>query len=75
MSALPPGEGRTPRWGLRTLAFLVLAAVSIIGPEQLRERGVQYFNLLGFLGLVVGLVGAGVCTARGIRAYLDTRRG
>ena len=75
MSLQPPAGGGTPRWGLRTLAFLVLAAVSILGPEQLRERGVQVFNLLGFLGLVVGLVGAGVCSVRGIRSYFDTRRG
>jgi hypothetical protein len=62
-----------PRWGLRTLAFLALAAASIVLPQQARERGVEVLNLVGFLGLIAGLIGAGVCTVRGIQALLAAR--
>jgi hypothetical protein len=57
------------RWGLRTLAFLGLAAASIILSNYLRMVGNDNFALLTFIGTVVGLVGATVCSIRGLRSW------
>ena len=57
------------RWGLRTLAFLGLAAGSIILSNWMRMTGNTDVILLTFIGTVVGLVGAAVCTVRGFRAW------
>jgi hypothetical protein len=68
----PPSAGtkrRPKRWGLRTLAFLVLAAGSIILSNYMRLSGNTDVILLPSIGIVVGLVGAAVCTVRGIRAW------
>lgn len=64
MNDEPRRSGRR-RWGLRTLAFLVLAAASLLFYNQLREHGLA---LLTTMGLLVGLVGAAVCTVRGVRS-------
>ena len=71
-SRRPPSGGhkrRRKRWGLRTLAFLVLAAGSVILSNYMRLSGNTDLILLPSLGLVVGLIGAAVCTIRGIRAW------
>jgi hypothetical protein len=60
---------RPKRWGLRALAFLTLAAASIIASNALSLDGKNEFALLTFIGTVVGLVGATVCSIRGIRAW------
>jgi hypothetical protein len=57
------------RWGLRTLAFLGLAAGSIILSNWMRMTGNTDVILLTFIGTVVGLVGAAVCTVKGFRAW------
>ena len=57
------------RWGLRTLAFLGLAAGSIILSNWMRMTGNTDVILLTFVGTVTGLAGAVVCTIRGIRAW------
>jgi hypothetical protein len=57
------------RWGLRSLAFLGLAAGSIILSNWMRMTGNTDVILLTFIGTVVGLVGAAVCTVRGLRAW------
>jgi hypothetical protein len=62
----PPGQRR---WGLRTLAYLVLAAGSIILSNWMRMTGNVEVILLPFIGTVVGLVGATYCTIRGLRAW------
>jgi hypothetical protein len=72
-----PRTKRGPRWGVRTLLFLVLAFVAIF-TAQAMDR-----NTVGTLGsLVLGLGGAAYCSVRGIRAararglygLLDRRR-
>ena len=57
------------RWGVRTLLFLGLAAGSIILSNWMRLTGNDDVILLPFLGLVTGLVGATICTVRGLRAW------
>ena len=65
-SARAPGE---KRWGLRTLAYLALAAACLMGRNLMYSSGNTDFVLLPFLGIVVGLVGAAVCSVRGLRAW------
>jgi len=57
------------RWGVRSLLFLGLAAGSIIVSNWMRTTGNTEVILLTFIGTVVGLVGAAVCTVKGIRAW------
>ena len=57
------------RWGVRSLLFLGLAAASIVLSNWMRMTGNTDVILLTFIGTVVGLVGAAVCTVRGIRAW------
>jgi hypothetical protein len=57
------------RWGVRSLLYLALAAASIILSNWMRMTGNTDVILLTFIGTVVGLVGATVCTIRGIRAW------
>jgi hypothetical protein len=57
------------RWGVRSLLFLGLAAASIILSNWMRMTGNTDVILLTFIGTVVGLVGAIVCTVRGLRAW------
>jgi hypothetical protein len=59
---------RRQRWGTRTLWFLGLAAGSIILSNWMRMTGNTDVILLTFIGTVVGLVGAAVCTVKGLRA-------
>ena len=62
-----PQQPKSKRWGIRTLAFLALAAASVIGSQVLAAYKNDDFVLLTFAGLVVGLVGAGVCSYRGVK--------
>jgi hypothetical protein len=57
------------RWGIRSLWFLGLAAASIILSNWMRMTGNTDVILLTFIGTVVGVVGAAVCTIRGLRAW------
>ena len=57
------------RWGVRSLWFLGLAAASIILSNWMRMTGNTDVILLTFIGTVVGLAGATVCTIRGFRAW------
>ena len=57
------------RWGVRSLLFLGLAAASIILSNWMRMTGNTDVILLTFIGTVVGLAGAVVCTVRGLRAW------
>ena len=57
------------RWGVRSLLFLGLAAVSIITSNWMRMTGNTDVILLTFIGTVVGLAGATVCTVRAFRAW------
>jgi hypothetical protein len=57
------------RWGIRTLLFLGLAAGSIILSNWMRMTGNTDVILLTFIGTVVGLVGAAVCTVKGFQAW------
>lgn len=76
MTAGSPRRTADKRWGLRTLAFLSLAAGSILAANVLTatdEAGVNDYVLLTFTGTVVGLVGAAVCSIRGLRAWKGFR--
>jgi hypothetical protein len=57
------------RWGIRTLWFLGLAVASIIVSNWMRMTGNTDVILLTFIGTVVGLAGAAVCTVKGLRAW------
>jgi hypothetical protein len=48
--------------------FLGIAAASIMISNFLHAKGNDSFVLLTFIGTVVGLVGATVCSVRGIQA-------
>ena len=64
-----PPRPREKRWGLRTLGFLVLAAASLLVRNLMYSSGNTDLVLLTFIGLMVGLVGAAVCSVRGLRAW------
>jgi hypothetical protein len=64
-----PTRPRQKRWGLRTLGFLVLAAASLLVRNLMYSSGNTDLVLLTFIGLMVGLVGAAVCSVRGLRAW------
>ena len=57
------------RWGVRMLLYPGLAAVSIVLSNWTRMTGNTDVILLTFIGTVVGLAGATVCTIRGLRAW------
>jgi hypothetical protein len=59
------GRPKRKRWGLRTLAFLSLAFVSILVSNALSATGRDLPIL--FLVTLVGLIGAGYCSYRGLR--------
>lgn len=60
---------RTRRWGLRTLAWLVLALGSVLAANAFYARDVTDFVLATFAGTVLGLVGAAYCSIRGLQAW------
>jgi hypothetical protein len=62
-------SARPKRWGLRTLAWLTLAAASVVSGELLRAAGQAGLVPLTFVGTCAALVGAAVCSVRGIRAF------
>lgn len=51
------------RWGLRTLGFLAIALASVLTSSL---SGGNY-ALLTSLGIIVGFVGAGYCSYRGLK--------
>jgi hypothetical protein len=63
------GQVGQKRWGVRLLLFLGLAAASIVLSNWMRMTGNTDVILLTFIGTVVGLAGATVCTVRGYRAW------
>lgn len=60
-----PTDQRPPRWGVRTLAFLALALLSM-GISTLQG----HYTLLTLGGLLAGLIGGMICTVRGIATTL-----
>jgi membrane-bound ClpP family serine protease len=54
-------EAKRSRWGVRTLGFLALALVCI-----LTSMITGSYTLLTLAGVVVGLIGATVCSVRGL---------
>ena len=67
--ATTPRRPRTKRWGIRTLAWLALAAVSVLASNAFYARDVTDFVLATFAGTVVGFVGAAYCSLRGLQAW------
>lgn len=61
----PPRTNR-PRWGLRTLGFLVLAFVAVFTAQGM---GAHTVGTLG--SLLFGLIGAAYCSVRGLKAARD----
>ena len=62
-----PPRKRPPRWGLRTLGFLGLVLLAIITSASL---GGHTFGTFG--SLLFGLIGAGYCSVKGLRAAVDS---
>lgn len=60
------GLARPPRWGLRTMGFLVLAVVAAI---MSMVTGGYTVGQVG--SLILGLGGAAYCSVRGIYAALE----
>jgi hypothetical protein len=54
-------DRRPPRWGVRTLWFLALALLCI-GASTLQG----HYTVLTLTGLLVGFVGAMICSVRGL---------
>lgn len=69
MGAEPRRQKVEKRWGLRTMAFLALASGCIVVDNGLRAGGGNDYVLLTFAGTVAGLVGAAVCSVRGLRSW------
>ena len=68
------GSPREKRWGLRTLGFLILAAGCVITSNVLLAfADPGYVLLLTLLGTLVGVVGAAVCSVKGLRAWKGFR--
>ena len=61
-----PAKPRAPKWGVRTLLFLILAVICILVSNL---QG--HYTVLTLAGLVVGLVGAGICSVRGLATLSD----
>ena len=59
---------KTPRWGVRTLAFLTLAVASILTSNVMYAQGNDDLVLLTTAGTLIGLVGGAICTVRGLMA-------
>jgi hypothetical protein len=53
---------------MRTIGFLALAAICVLTSNALDREGNGGYVLLTFIGTVVGLIGAGYCTVRGLKA-------
>lgn len=68
----PASRGARPRaarWGIRTLAWLALALVSVLASNAFHDRGVTDFVLATFAGTVIGFVGAAYSSLRGLQAW------
>ena len=61
-------SGRAPRWGLRTMAFLALAAGSLLLAGWFHDHPRPGAGLVTSAGMLTGLVGAAVCSVRGLRS-------
>jgi hypothetical protein len=60
-------DKRRPRWGLRTLGFLILAFLAIVTSASLGH------HTAGTLGsLLFGLIGAAYCSVKGLRVALES---
>ena len=59
-------ERRRPRWGLRTHGFLGLAFLSLVTAVT---QGHHTFGTFG--SLVIGLVGAGYCSIKGLAVAFE----
>jgi hypothetical protein len=55
---------RSMRWGLLTLLFLAIALASILA-----SNAQGHYTALTFTGLLVGFVGAGYCTWKGLKGF------
>ncbi|HST84285.1 MAG TPA: hypothetical protein VLL08_21290 [Kineosporiaceae bacterium] len=60
-----PTDRRPIRWGVRTLAYLGLVLLSL-GISTLQG----HYTLLTLAGLLIGLIGAMICSVRGISTIL-----
>ncbi len=67
-----PSTRPAPRWGLRTLAFLTLAAAAVLTSNVMYARDDTSLVLLTFGGTVLGLIGAAWCSLRGLWTLLGS---
>jgi nitrate/nitrite transporter NarK len=58
-------DRKPKRWGLRTLALLALALLSMLVSEI---QG--HYTVLSLAGLLIGLIGALICSIRGLASTL-----
>ena len=63
----------SPRWGVRTLAFLCLAAAAVLTSNLMYARGDSSVVLLTLAGTLIGLGGAAYCSLRGLWTMLGSR--
>ncbi len=66
-------RARTPRWGLRTLAFLGLALACVMTSNVLHLQSNDDWVLLTFAGTIIGFAGATYCTVRGLLSVRGRR--
>ena len=64
----PDEEPRRHRWGIFTLAFLILAFLMIVVSTN---QG--HYTVLTLIGLLVGLIGAGWCSVKGLQGLSGFR--
>jgi uncharacterized membrane protein YhiD involved in acid resistance len=63
-----PAATRQKHWGVRTLVCLGVAAISIITSNVLYATDNNDYLLVTFLGTYLGIIGAVVCSIRGLRS-------
>ena len=61
-----PARPKRPRWGVRAMSWLTLSFICVITSNVLAAADNTDWVLLTFAGTVVGLVGAGYCSLRGL---------
>ncbi len=57
---------RRPRWGVRAMAWLTGAFISVVASNTLHSAGNSDWVVVTFIGTIAGLSGAAYCSLRGL---------